>query len=72
MFHEKSSRKSLKINIFSKIIVYIRGEFRLVCYLFMKKYSDKQVCKQLNIAQKKLNLIKYKLALELRFAGIRY
>ncbi len=45
---------------------------RLVCYLYMKKYSDKQVCKQLNIAQKKLNLIKYKLALELRFAGINY
>lgn len=45
---------------------------RLICYLYLRNQTDRQVCKQLKIKRKQLNLIKCKLAMELKQAGIRY
>ena len=44
---------------------------RLVCYLFMNNYTDREVCKQLKIKQDRLNAIKLKLAFDMKKAGIR-
>ncbi len=44
---------------------------RLVCYLYMHNYTDREVCKQLKIKPDRLNAIKLKLALDMKKAGIR-
>ncbi|MFI3265520.1 MAG: hypothetical protein R3Y15_00020 [Rikenellaceae bacterium] len=44
---------------------------RAVCYLFMNNYTDKRVCRQLNLTQHTLELLKLKFALALKQAGIK-
>ncbi len=44
---------------------------RLVCYLYMHNYTDREVCKQLKIKPDRLEAIKLKLALDMKKAGIR-
>ena len=44
---------------------------RLVCFLYMRNASDKEICKQLKITQERLEAIKLKLAIDMKNAGIR-
>ena len=44
---------------------------RLVCFLYMRNASDREICKQLKISQEKLEAIKLKLAIDMKNAGIR-
>lgn len=44
---------------------------RLACFLYMKNYTDNQVCRQLGVNRPRLELLKLKIALDLRNAGIR-
>lgn len=43
---------------------------RLACFFYMKNYTDNQVCSQLGISRPQLAVLKMKLAIELRQAGI--
>ena len=44
---------------------------RLVCFLYMQNCSDKEICKQLKISQERLEVIKLKLAIDMKNAGVR-
>ncbi len=44
---------------------------RLVCYLFMRNYNDREVCKILRISYKQLKQIKDQITFDLLKAGIR-
>lgn len=44
---------------------------RLVCFMYMRNASDKEICKQLKISQERLEVIKLKLAIDMKNAGIR-
>ena len=44
---------------------------RLVCFMYMRNASDKEICKQLKISQERLEAIKLKLAIDMKNAGIR-
>ena len=44
---------------------------RLVCFLYMRNASDREICKQLKISQERLEKIKLKLAIDMKNAGIR-
>ena len=44
---------------------------RLVCFLYMRNASDREICKQLKISQERLEAIKLKLAIDMKNAGIR-
>lgn len=44
---------------------------RLVCFLYMRNASDREICKQLKISQERLEVIKLKLAIDMKNAGIR-
>lgn len=44
---------------------------RLVCFLYMRNASDREICKQLKISQERLEEIKLKLAIDMKNAGIR-
>ena len=44
---------------------------RLICFLYMRNASDKEICKQLKISQDRLEVIKLKLAIDMKNAGIR-
>ena len=44
---------------------------RLVCFLFMNNYADREVCKFLKINENTLVLLKMKLAFDMKKAGIR-
>ncbi|MDD2295868.1 MAG: hypothetical protein PHC36_06730 [Eubacteriales bacterium] len=44
---------------------------RLVCFLFMNNYADREVCKFLKINENTLVLLKLKLAFDMKKAGIR-
>lgn len=44
---------------------------RLVCFLFMRNFSNRQVCAQLGISRRRLKQIKSKLSDALVSAGIR-
>ena len=44
---------------------------RLVCFLYMRNASDREIRKQLNITQERLEAIKLKLAIDMKKAGIR-
>ena len=44
---------------------------RLVCFMYMRNASDKEICKQLKISHERLEEIKLKLAIEMKNAGIR-
>ena len=44
---------------------------RLVCFLYMRNCSDKEICKQLKISQERLEVIKLKLAIDMKNAGVR-
>ncbi|MBO5680686.1 MAG: hypothetical protein J6T08_03120 [Lentisphaeria bacterium] len=44
---------------------------RLVCFLYMRNSSDKEICKQLKISHERLEEIKLKLAIDMKNAGIR-
>ena len=44
---------------------------RLVCFLYMRNASDREICKQLNISHERLEEIKLKLAIDMKNAGIR-
>ena len=43
---------------------------RLVCFLYMRNASDREICKQLKISQERLEVIKLKLAIDMKNAGI--
>ena len=44
---------------------------RLVCFMYMRNADDKEIRKQLNITQERLEAIKLKLAIDMKNAGIR-
>ena len=44
---------------------------RLVCYLYMHNYTDAEVRKELQLTQNQLEMIKLRLAFELKKAGIQ-
>ena len=44
---------------------------RLVCFMYMRNADDKEIRKQLNITQERLESIKLKLAIDMKNAGIR-
>lgn len=44
---------------------------RLVCFLYMRNVSDREICKQLKISHERLEEIKLKLAIDMKNAGIR-
>ena len=44
---------------------------RLVCFMYMRNADDKEILKQLNITQERLEAIKLKLAIDMKNAGIR-
>ena len=44
---------------------------RLVCFMYMRNADDKEIRKQLNITQERLEEIKLKLAIDMKNAGIR-
>ena len=44
---------------------------RLVCHLLMANYTEVEICRQLGIRKSRLEIIKLRLAIELRKAGIR-
>ena len=44
---------------------------RLVCFMYMRNADDKEIRKQLNITQGRLEAIKLKLAIDMKNAGIR-
>ena len=44
---------------------------RLVCFMYMRNASDREIRKQLNITQERLEAIKLKLAIDMKNAGIR-
>ena len=44
---------------------------RLVCFMYMRNASDKEICKQLKISHERLEEIKLKLAIDMKNAGIR-
>ena len=44
---------------------------RLVCFMYMRNASDKEICKQLKISQERLEVIKLKLAIDMKNAGVR-
>ena len=44
---------------------------RLVCFLYMRNADDKEIRKQLNITQERLEEIKLKLAIDMKNAGVR-
>ena len=44
---------------------------RLVCFMYMRNADDKEIRKQLNITQERLDAIKLKLAIDMKNAGIR-
>ena len=44
---------------------------RLVCFLYMRNASDREICKQLKISHVRLEEIKLKLAIDMKNAGIR-
>lgn len=44
---------------------------RLICFLFMRNFTDRQVCMQLGISRQRLKLIKNRLAKALESTGIR-
>ena len=44
---------------------------RLVCFMYMRNADDKEIRKQLNITQERLDAIKLKLAIDMKKAGIR-
>jgi hypothetical protein len=44
---------------------------RLVCFLYMRNASDREICKQLKISHERLEEIKLKLAIDMKNAGIR-
>lgn len=46
-------------------------EERLVCHLMMANYTEVEICRRLGIRKSRLSLIKLRLAIELRKAGIR-
>lgn len=41
---------------------------RLVCFMYMRNASDKEICKQLKISQEKLEAFKLKLAIYMKNA----
>lgn len=43
---------------------------RVICHLYMRNYSDCEVRSQLNLSCKQLELIKQKIAMSMRVAGI--
>ena len=44
---------------------------RLICVMYMRRCTDKEIIKQIKISQSQLETIKLKLAIDLRNAGIR-
>ena len=44
---------------------------RLVCFLMMRNYDDRDICRELHIGRKTLDGIKLQIAIGLRQAGIR-
>jgi len=43
---------------------------RLICFLYMRNYSDHEVRKQLHLSEPRLEVLKLQLAIGLRNAGI--
>ena len=44
---------------------------RLVCFLYMNNYTDREICRRLHLTPARLENIKLKLAFDLKKAGIR-
>ena len=44
---------------------------RLVCFLFMNNYTGREVCKMLKLTPEGLEMLKLKLAFDMKKAGIR-
>ena len=44
---------------------------RLICFMYMRRCTDKEIIKQIKISHSQLETIKLKLAIDLRNAGIR-
>lgn len=44
---------------------------RMVCFLYMNNYTDREICKRLHLTPARLENIKLKLAFDLKKAGIR-
>ena len=69
---ERRQNNGEKCRIVQRFVLTIEDDnARLACYMYMRNCSDREVCKQLNIKQAKLDLLKLELALALRQAGIR-
>ena len=66
---QNSGRKRYIVQQFVKNIA--DDTERLVCFMYMRNADDKEILKQLNITQERLEAIKLKLAIDMKNAGIR-
>ena len=66
---QNSGRKRYIVQQFVKNIA--DDTERLVCFMYMRNADDKEIRKQLNITQERLEAIKLKLAIDMKNAGIR-
>ena len=66
---QNSGRKRYIVQQFVKNIA--DDTERLVCFMYMRNADDKEIRKQLNITQERLDAIKLKLAIDMKNAGIR-
>ena len=66
---QNGGRKRYIVQLFVKNIA--DDTERLVCFMYMRNADDKEIRKQLNITQERLEAIKLKLAIDMKNAGIR-
>ena len=66
---QNSGRKRYIVQQFVKNIA--DDTERLVCFMYMRNADDKEIRKQLNITQERLEAIKLKLTIDMKKAGIR-
>jgi hypothetical protein len=69
---ERRQNNGERCHIVQKFIEAITDDkTRIVCYMYMKNCTDKEICKQLKCKPADLKLLKLQLAFDLRKVGIR-